>query len=86
MNHITGMDMLEALTDKLTDQPGTASYTQAISRHLLAYLKDFTLDWVTANWISEGLFSRANLQYQHGKQLNQLKRTNTMNMCLQKEH
>ena len=99
VNHITGLDMLEALTDKLTDQPATASYTQAISRHLSAQLKDFTLDWITAKldirrFVLQGQTSvpASNLLKSNiweptlfGKTTVSVeKNRNTMNMCLQK--
>ena len=48
VNHISGMDMLETLTSGLSELPAAASFSQAISRHFLPPLKEYTLEWLNA--------------------------------------
>lgn len=99
VNHISGMDMLEALTGKLFSQPAFASFSQAISRHFTAPLKDYTMDWMTAKldirkFVLQGQTSvpaknllKSNLWEPSlfGKAaLSEEKNRSTMNICLQK--
>ena len=48
VNHISGMDMLESLTNSLAEIPATASFSQAISRHFTPAIRDYTIDWMEA--------------------------------------
>ena len=47
-NHMSGMDMLEVLTQGISEMPAAANFATAISRHFTPALKDYTLAWITA--------------------------------------
>ena len=47
-NHMSGMDMLEVLTQGISELPAAANFALAISRHFTPALKDYTLSWITA--------------------------------------
>ena len=68
-NHISAMDMLEVLTQGISEMPAASNFTMAISRHFTPALKDYTLSWITAKldvrkYVLQGQTSTAALNLQ----------------------